>query len=130
MEIDVNIVIPVEAMTKKNHSQIIRNGGHVFLIPSKQYLEFEKQCMPYLKNYRIEINYPINLKCVFYRKTRRKVDLPNLLNSICDILVKYKVISDDNCKIVASFNGSCVKYDKDNPRIEISISKGELCWND
>ena len=122
------ITLPIEAMTKKNHSQIVKVNGHPILIPSKQYIEFEKSCKPYLLHYKMEIDEPINLKVVFYRKTRRKVDLPNLLNSICDILVKYKVIADDNCLIVASFDGSCVKYDKDNPRIEIEITKGERCW--
>ncbi len=124
------IIIPLEAVTKKNHSRIVSIKNRPILLPSQQYLEFEKKCKPFLKDHKYCINTPINLKCVFYRKTRRRVDLPNLLNSICDILVKYSVILDDNCKIVASFNGSSVKYDKQNPRIEIEISEGELCWNE
>ena len=57
--------------------------------------------------------------------TKRRVDLGNLQASTCDILVKYKVIADDNCKIVASMDGSKVFYDKDNPRTEITITKLE-----
>ena len=51
------------------------------------------------------------------------LDLPNLLNSICDVLVKHHVIVDDNKDIVASFDGSRVDYDKENPRVEIEITR-------
>ena len=117
----MKIVIPVEPRTKKNSSRIIVAGGKKMLIPSKQYLEFEKNCKPFLKP--LKIDYAINLKCIFYMKTRRKVDLPNLLNSICDVLVKHHVIVDDNKDIVASFDGSRVDYDKENPRMEIEITR-------
>lgn len=89
------------------------------LIPSKPYMEFEKSCRHFLKP--LKIDYAINLKCEFYMKTRRKVDLPNLLNSICDVLVKHETIVDDNKDIVVGFDGSRVYYDKENPRIEIEI---------
>ena len=117
----MKILIPLEARTKKNSSRIVTIGNYKKIIPSKQYLEFEKACKPYLKP--LQIDYAINLKCVFYMKTKRKVDLPNLLNSICDVLVKYQVIQDDNRNIVAAFDGSRVLYDKDNPRVEIEIEK-------
>jgi Holliday junction resolvase RusA-like endonuclease len=42
-----------------------------------------------------------------------------------DILVKHKVISDDNYKIVASHDGTRVYVDKENPRVEIDIRKLE-----
>lgn len=119
----MRILIPIEPRTKKNSSRIITVGGRTMLIPSKQYVEFEKACKPFLKP--IKIDYAINLKCKFYMKTRRKVDLPNLLNAICDVLVKHQVIVDDNKDIVAGFDGSRVLYDKNNPRIEIEIEKIE-----
>jgi len=58
-------------------------------------------------------------------QTRRRVDLVNLLEATCDMLVKYKVIEDDNNKIVVSHDGSRVFYDKENPRVEITIMKAE-----
>ena len=119
----MKIVIPFEARTKKNSSRIITAGGRTMLIPSKQYLEFEKNCKLFLKPTKID--YAVNLKCVFYMKTRRRVDLPNLLNSICDVLVKHQVIVDDNKDIVAGFDGSRVLYDKNQPRVEIEITKME-----
>ena len=76
-----------------------------------------------MPNLQSPIDYPINLKCTFYMKTRRKVDLSNLLAAISDILSKYNVILDDNRNIIASYDGSRVYYDKDNPRTIIEITK-------
>lgn len=53
--------------------------------------------------------------------TRHRVDLVNLLEATCDILVKANVIEDDNCKIIATHDGSFVTYDKNNPRVEITL---------
>lgn len=66
---------------------------------------------------------PVNVRCLFYMKTRRKVDLTNLLEAADDVLVKYHVLVDDNSQIVAGHDGSRVYYDKDNPRIEIDITE-------
>lgn len=120
MDTPIKILIPIECRTKKNSSRIIIAGKRKMLIPSSAYVEFEKHCSPFLKP--LKIDYPINLKCVFYMKTRKRVDLPNLLNSICDVLVHYQTILDDNKDIVAGFDGSKVAYDKSNPRIEIEIA--------
>ena len=71
------------------------------------------------------IDYPITLRCIYYMPTRRKVDLCNLLEATCDMLVHHKVISDDNSGIVCSHDGSRVYYDKENPRTEVEITKFE-----
>ena len=123
----MKITIPIQPITKKNHSQIITNKktGRPFLIPSKQYLQYEKDCGIFIKIPKEPINTPINMKCEYYMQTRRRVDLVNLLEATCDMLVKYKVIEDDNNKIVVSHDGSRVFYDKENPRVEITIMKAE-----
>lgn len=104
--------------------QIITNArtGKPMIIQNKLYREFEKECGYYLNQYNLGIDYPINLKCIFYRDNKRRIDLCNLLEAICDILTKYHVIQDDNRNIIASTNGSMVLYDKNNPRIEIEIT--------
>ena len=61
----------------------------------------------------------------FYTATRRKVDLANLIEATTDILVKARVLEDDNSKIVAAHDGSRVDYDKQNPRVEIWIEEME-----
>lgn len=92
------------------------------VIPSAKYKKYEKDCSQYIPSLSEPINEPVNLCCVYYMPTRRRVDLVNLEEATCDILVKYGVLEDDNSNIVVSMNGSQVFYDKDNPRTEIKIT--------
>lgn len=114
-------VIKEPPVTKKNSSRIITAGGRPRIIPSKKYIEYERACKQYLKP--IGIDYPVNIKCTFYMKTRRKVDITNLLSGIDDVLVTHGVITDDNRDIVGAHDGSRVLYSKENPRTEIEITK-------
>ena len=118
----LKITIPIPPRTKKNSSRIVTGrNGKPFLIPSKAYKEFEQAAGYFLKPQHID--YPVNVKCLYYMPTKRRVDLVNLLEATCDILVKYEVLEDDNFKIVASHDGSKVLHDKENPRTEIEISR-------
>lgn len=117
-----HFTIRLAPITKKNHSSIITNKttGKLMVIPSKQYKEYEHEVawfMPHIKT----IDRFVNIRAVFYMPTHRRVDLVNLLQALCDILVKYSVIEDDNFNIVAGFDGSRVDYDKENPRTEVWI---------
>ena len=114
-------IIPIAPKTKKNHQRIVKCGNIHKIIQSKEYLKYEKQCERYLNP--INIDYPVNIKSVFYMPTKRRVDLTNLLSACHDILVKYKVLADDNYHIAYSVNGSYVSYDKLAPRTEIEITK-------
>ena len=120
----MKFTIPIPPRTKKNSSQIIFVKGRPLIIPSKLYKQFEKDCKEYMPNCET-IDYPITLRCIYYMPTRRKVDLCNLLEATCDMLVHHKVISDDNSGIVCSHDGSRVYYDKENPRTEVEITKFE-----
>ena len=124
----IKFILQIIPRTKKNSGQIINNSktGRSFLLPSKQYQEFEKESFPYLQRIKREIgiiDYPINCECLFFMPTRRKIDLPNLLNAIDDAMVKAGLLADDNRDIIAGHDGSRVFYDKENPRIEITIIK-------
>ena len=118
----MNLTIYLTPITKKNHQQIIKAKGHYMVVPSKQYLKYEKDCGAFMKELNEPYDFPVNVKCVFYMPTKRRCDLVNLEQSILDILVKYKIIADDNYKIVYSMDGSRVDYDKENPRTEITIT--------
>lgn len=48
--------------------------------------------------------------------------MPNLINAIDDILVKYGVFEDDNYTIIESHDGSRIYVDAENPRTEVYIS--------
>lgn len=119
---EIKFTINLEPRTKKNSSQIIINPrtNRPMIIPSKKYKEYEKEAGWFLKP--TGIDYPVNVKCLFYMKTRRKVDLSNLISAISDVLVKYGVITDDNSSIIAGYDGSRVLYDKANARTEVTIT--------
>ena len=110
-------------VTKKNHQSVFVRNGKPCVTQSEPYNRYEKHCEKFIPYKYYDINFPVNLKCVYYMETRRRVDLCNLLAATCDILHKYGVINDDNSKIVVSHDGSRVHYDKENPRVEIEITE-------
>lgn len=123
----MEITIKEPPVTKKNSQQILVNRatGRAFISPSKRYKEYEKACAKWLPKMEEPIDYPVNVMCVYWMQTKRKVDLCNLLEATCDVLVKHGVIADDNSTIVVAHDGSRVGYDKDNPRTEIVITSME-----
>ena len=122
----MKIVLYGKPITKKNNGRIVTNGSRPYLLPSKQFVRYEKDCRKQITgNYRKGIDYPVNLKVIYYMPTRHRVDLTNLLNATNDILVDCGVLKDDNSRIIVSHDGSRVKYDKENPRAEIFIERVE-----
>lgn len=123
----MKIEIPLLARSKKNSQRIIWNNKtkKPMIIQSKEYLNFERECSHFLLKYKnSNINYPVNLKCLFFVSDKRRRDLTNLENAIADILVKYKVIEDDNYNIIQSWDGSRILYKKDEePKIIIEIER-------
>lgn len=125
MPLKIDFVIPGRPTTKKNSSRIITVRGRHMVIPSKQFMDYQKGAEPFLPHKGEMIDTPMNLKAIYYMPTRHKVDLANLLSATCDILTHYKVIADDNSSIVVAHDGSRVLYDKDNPRAEITLEEWE-----
>lgn len=122
------IEIPIAPVSKKNSQQIIRIGGVPRIIPSKVYREYERAAVPHLRMCwkafgKAPISEPVNVEMIFYMPTRRRVDLVNLQEAALDVLVKAEVLEDDNSKIVATMDGSEVRYDKKNPRTVVRISR-------
>lgn len=112
---------------KNNMRPAKRKGGGLMLIQSQSYIDFAEIARPQLqvqhkKQCGSPIDYPVNVKIVYYRGDRRRTDLVNLQNATLDIMTDSGVIADDNYKIVAGLDGSRVYYDKDNPRTEITIT--------
>lgn len=136
----IEFIIPVHPVTKKNNMQIIpfkTKTGKIrhIPIPSKQYKEFEAECLPYfyqVKGQTGVIDYPVNMAVEFYVAKRLKYDLTNLLEAIDDAAVKSGLLLDDNRDIIAAHDGSRVFYDKINPRISVVITEMQdyAQWND
>lgn len=119
----MKFTISLAPVTKKNHGQIVinQNTGKRMVIPSKQYRQYEHDCAWFMPHQKA--NGQVNIKALFYMPTHRRVDLVNLLQALCDILVKYGVIEDDNSDVIVSVDGSRVLYDKENPRTEVEIEE-------
>lgn len=115
-------------ITKKNSQQIAINKrtGKPFIRQSDKYRAYEAAAGYFIPaDKRKAIDYPVNVRCIYYMPDKRRVDLVNLLEATNDILVKYDVLKDDNCNIVVSHDGSRVRCDKENPRVEIEIREVE-----
>ena len=119
------IVSPLPPVTKKNHQRIVRGRyGAPMVLPSAQYEVYQQAAAWHCKGGET-IAEPVEVKCLFYMPTRRKVDLTNLLEAIDDVLVHTRVLEDDNSNIIVSHDGSRVLYDKENPRTEVYICRYE-----
>jgi Holliday junction resolvase RusA-like endonuclease len=130
----MRFTIPVKPRTKKNHMQLVTlKTGRQMMLPSKAYKEFEKQVLNYVaenpliikstEEFKLPIEEKINLKGLFYKEKDYKSDLAGYLQALQDALVKAGVIKDDNHKIIETTDGSRVFLDRDNPRIEVEITK-------
>ena len=119
----MEFVISVAPRTKKNSNQIIQVNGRLMVVPSKAYKKYEKECKPYMPKLQAPISKPVNVCALYYMPTRRMPDLCNLHEALCDVLVKYRIVADDNAKIIVSMDGSRVLYDKENPRTEVYITE-------
>ena len=118
-------------ITKKNSQIPIKTkSGKYFIIQSKQYRAYEKECLQQIKGqYNTATVYDdrmifgkISLKALYYMPDKRLPDLLNLLQATADIVEKAQVIEND--KNIVSFDGSRIMgVDKENPRVEIYIEE-------
>ena len=117
----MKITIPIPPRTKKNSQRIVMVKGRPMVLPSREYKEYEKACAPFIPRQKVPISEAVNVKCIYYMPTRRRVDLTNLLEATADLLVTYGVLADDNRNVMYAVDGSRVFYDKEHPRCEIEI---------
>lgn len=122
---NIRFTIKLPPISKKNSQQILINRatGRPFVMPSKQYKEYEKDALWFIPKVEAPIICPVNIKCLFYMPTRRRVDLTNLLEAVDDLMVKADLLADDCYTIVESHDGSRVFVDKENPRTEVEITE-------
>jgi len=112
--------------TKKNSARILRTrSGAPFVAPSKAFEDYQRNCLLQIRTPHSPVSARVNVCCVYYMKTARRVDLANLIEATTDILVKARVLEDDNSKIVAGHDGSRVEIGRKNPRVEIEITEME-----
>ncbi len=124
-DIIIKFTVPLTPITKKNHQQILKNRttGKHFVSPSQSYKDYEATALWYIPKRGKPIDFPVEIKCLFYMPDARNCDLTNHLESIDDIMVKAGILKDDNYKILVSHDGSRVLVDRENPRTEVEIIK-------
>ena len=127
---EIRLTIYGNPATKKNSQRILykftKFGRKTpFIAPSKAYVDYETDCLRQIKRPHSPISARVNVRCVYYMKTARWVDLANLIEATTDILVKARVLEDYNCNIVSCHHGSRVECDWNMPRAEIEIEKME-----
>ncbi len=125
---EIKLILTGRPITKKNHQQIVlTKNGRRYVIQSKPYLTYEKECLWQIITQRhlhpetseIIID-KINLQALYYMPDKKIPDLLNLLQATADILEKARVI--DNDKNIISVDGSrIIGIDKISPRVEIII---------
>lgn len=119
----MEIVIHGSPRTKKNGSRIVKIDNNMKLIPSKAFLSYRKLALEQLNNLNLVKSYdgPISICCRYYLADWKNwPDLVGLLQATSDILQDAAIISDDMW--IADYNGShIVGFDKENPRVEITI---------
>lgn len=125
----MKFTIPIIPRTKKNSSEIRYRRGKPYVAPSRLYENYEYEgIMSIPSKYKKEIDYPVNIKAIYYVKRNARIDKTNLESALMDMLVAAGVLADDSAikpSIVVATDGSRVYYDKNNPRIEVEISKME-----
>lgn len=121
--VEYHYTIPGNPVTKKNSQRIIvnRKTGKPMILPSEKYKQYEETAGWYFRE-RPSIESPCNVAMRYYMIDNRRADLANLEEATLDILVKYKVLKDDNYNIVRTMDGSSVEVDRKNPRCEITIT--------
>lgn len=117
----MKIVLQGRIPSKKNSKFIARRGAHTYLLPKPEYTQWQQE-----QSYRIKkIPKPLeNIEQImirFYWPDNRKTDLTNKAESVMDLLVDNKIISDDSWQFVPLLGLSSGGVDKENPRAEIEI---------
>ena len=125
----IEFTIPLNPVTKKNSQQVVRTkDGRTFISQNKRYKNYAASADMILKaargrnDIREPISEPVNVRAIFYRNTKKIVDLTNLQECLHDVLVDAGILADDSCRIIVSTDGSRVRYDHENPRTEVVIS--------
>lgn len=125
---NLSFLVPGTPRTKKNSPVMIK--GRNLLLPSQAFRKYAADTKLLWQHEAAvlmghPIDFPVNVCAVYYMDTRRIVDLVGLLQGTLDLMVENGILKDDNTRIAASYNGSHVEYDKENPRVEITITDKE-----
>jgi Holliday junction resolvase RusA-like endonuclease len=100
-KITMEIVILGRVPSKKNQRKIVSHGGRSFIVPSSAYEKWEREASKQLEPHLFGRKIPLfaivyRISIIFDPPDRIKGDLTNKAESVMDLLVKNRVIKDDN----------------------------------
>jgi len=127
------IVIPGRPVTKKNSPVMI--AGRNLILPSKSYRKYKDFCIGTKKNPgwlmqwgNIQFSGPVRIDALYYLPNLAHFpDLCGLFQATGDILEAAGIIENDR-NIVSWGVSRIAGIDKENPRVEITISETEKGW--
>lgn len=105
-----------------------RHGNRWFTAPRVQeHIECIRYCANEAMNHRGALDGPLKLEVRFYRETRQRVDLDNLVKALKDAMLPFGgwcgVYHDDSQ--VTTLN-AIKRIDKANPRTEVHLQADEF----
>jgi Holliday junction resolvase RusA-like endonuclease len=118
----VTITIFGQVIAKKNAKQLFMRGGKPMMVSSKNFLEWERDALKQLLQYRGTADGPVSLLIEIYNKDKRSRDLDNQAASILDVLVKSGLLEDDDCFHVRELHVLFGGVDK-SPRAVINVQE-------
>lgn len=114
--------------TKKTHNQFVQAGRRTVMVPSQRWREWARDAriavgtISHFTHFHPPIVGPgiaLNCAALFYRDANRG-DLVGYLQGLADLLEKRGVIPND--KQIAQWDGSRLRKDALNPRVEVVLT--------
>lgn len=93
---------------------------------SKQYKAWLANCPELVLAPGGVIDYPCHIHLTFDMPDRRKRDLSNYIKAVEDYLVSQCVVEDDNHKIISTLTITFGCYNKEEPKVRITIWKDTI----
>lgn len=90
-----------------------------WLKSTKEEWEYQRETF---KDAISELPFPLYIEFTFYRKSKHKFDYINMAQIICDTMVEFKWLPEDDADVIKPYFGDYV-YNKDKPGVLIKILK-------
>mgnify|MGYP001609862418 CR=1 FL=1 len=118
-----NVTLPGCPPPKKNSRRVFARGRRVLSLPSVRHEVWYAEMMPrVLKGWHGRPLDCVKVELNYYLPDRRRRDLTNMSESVMDLLVKARIIKDDDVFHVPDVHLVCHGVDKVSPRVEVCIT--------
>lgn len=122
----VHIIVPRKTKKDKKYSlNLNQYRNWKFVVSNMLKDTFSEVMRDVLSDVKVKDELYISYK--YYKGSNRRSDKNNVISIVdkflCDSLVKYNIIPDDNDNIIISTCGYPTEVDKNNPRVEARLFK-------